>query len=82
MNLLELSKKSILNVLFEAIIVGVLLIVIYKILEYIKIDEYVNVSEKIDKQIVLLFISGFLFHIICEYTGINIWYVKEYSKLL
>jgi hypothetical protein len=80
---MELSKKSVLHVLFEALIVGILLIVIYMFLEYIKIDEYIgNISNKIDKQIVILFVSGFLFHIIFEYTGLNILYVKEYIKLL
>jgi hypothetical protein len=26
-----------------------------------------------------LFIAGFLFHMICQYSGINEWYVKQYQ---
>jgi len=25
-----------------------------------------------------LFLAGFLFHMICQYTGINKWYVNQY----
>ena len=67
--------KAIQTVLLEAVVVGVLLIVIYYILEI--------VLQKFKlHQIVLLFLAGSLFHLICEFTGVNIWYVKEYSKIL
>ena len=26
-----------------------------------------------------LFIAGFLFHMICQYSGINAWYAKQYQ---
>lgn len=69
--------KSNRTVLIEAIVVGLGLIVLYNIVDiiskYIKMDYGMNVN---------LFISGFLFHIICEYIGLNIWYAKEYCKLL
>jgi hypothetical protein len=29
----------------------------------------------------LYFISGFLFHITCEYSGINLWYAIKYCSL-
>jgi len=34
------------------------------------------------KEIQTLFIVGVLFHVLCEYTGLNAWYAKEYCKLL
>jgi hypothetical protein len=35
-------------------------------------------SEQKNKVLLALFISGFSFHIICEYTGINAWYSNDY----
>jgi len=34
------------------------------------------------KEIQTLFIVGALFHLLCEYTGVNVWYAKNYCKLL
>lgn len=28
-----------------------------------------------------LFFTGALYHLICEYTGLNHWYVKQYVKI-
>lgn len=28
-----------------------------------------------------LFISGFAFHVICEYTGVNAWYSNSYVAM-
>lgn len=68
--------KSTITILIEAAVVGLLLIFIY---EFTK--TYVSVNIKIDNvkpEIVTLFISGFLFHIMCQVSGINTWYVKNY----
>lgn len=78
-----MSVKSLLTVTIEATLVGLLMIVIAKfikdyVLQYIPI----NLSITRNKNIELLFISGFLFHILFEYSGINLWYAKEYCKLI
>jgi ABC-type transport system involved in cytochrome c biogenesis permease component len=74
----DLSKKSISRIVFEGLIVGICLIIIYKFFEYfLKIE-----INGIDKTFILLFISGFCFHIIFEYIGLNIWYAKDYCKLI
>ena len=74
------SRKEIKTVIFEATVVGILLIIIFKLVNYYLFDYIPNIT--VSKNIELLFISGFLFHIICEYTGVNIWYSKEYCKLI
>lgn len=75
-----MSVKSLLTVTFEATIVGLLIIVIAKFIkDYIL--NYIPIVTG-NKNIELLFISGFLFHIIFEYSGINLWYAKEYCKLI
>ena len=28
------------------------------------------------------FFAGASFHLLCEYTGVNVWYVKQYKQLL
>lgn len=66
-----LSKKNISLVLFEASIVGLCLIVLILLME-----------QFIENKFLLLFVTGFLFHIIFEYTGLNLWYSIEYCKLV
>jgi hypothetical protein len=76
-----LSKKSLKSVSIEAVVVGILLIAVVKFVQKYLLDYIPNISGK--KTVYeLLFVSGFLFHIACEYTGINVWYSKEYCKLL
>ena len=73
------SFKSLSTIITESTVVGIGLIFVYYIVNYI-ITNYIpqlNLNLHIK-----LFISGFIFHVICEYTGVNIWYVKEYSKLM
>jgi|LauGreDrversion4_2_1035121.scaffolds.fasta_scaffold311136_2 hypothetical protein len=66
-------SKSFEKVLTEAIVVGILFIVLFYAIE--------KVFPKFHK-FIKLFVTASLFHIICEYTGINIWYVKDYNKYL
>lgn len=81
------SYKPISTILIEAFVVGVLLIVVYKGVEAvffsnIPVDQLHPASLNTKNQYYLLFLTGAIFHIICEYTGVNIWYVKEYNKIL
>ena len=65
-------KKPPSSILIEAIVVGILLIIVYHI---------VDKSFTYDNN-VILFISGALFHILCEISGVNLWYVHNYNEIL
>lgn len=54
------------TLLLEAFIVGILLAGLYFVL-----SKYV-------KPIQAVFLSGVMFHLACEYTGVNAWYAKTY----
>jgi len=75
------SLKPINLILIESTVVGLLLIAFVKIVKDYILQYAPNLSGQKDN-IELFFIAGFLFHIVCEYTGVNLWYSKEYCKLL
>jgi hypothetical protein len=75
-----MSQKPFVTVCIEAFVVGILLVALYVIVKYL----YTSFYNKTDiyTSYIILFLSGALFHILCEYLGINIWYVIEYNKIL
>jgi hypothetical protein len=74
-------KKPFTLVITEAIIVGILLVGFVKLTKDYILPRIPNLSGQ-KETIELFIIAGFLFHIVCEYTGVNLWYSKEYCKLL
>ena len=54
------------KVALEAFVVGILLVILYFIL------------SRLAPPLVAVFLSGALFHLICEYTGVNAWYARTY----
>jgi hypothetical protein len=71
------STKPVTTVVIEAIIVGICLLFFTKLVESFMIKS----SQKIDMDMIkVIFISGFLFHIVFEYTGINFWYAVNYPR--
>ena len=64
------NNKSDSQIIFEAIIVGVLLIIIYSMI-CLGFDKEIKNTD-------IIFLSGSLFHILCESTGLNEWYVQNY----
>jgi hypothetical protein len=66
------SLKSVRLITIEAIVVGVCLIAFVKLIRYLYDPK---------DEMILLFMAGVLFHIVFEYTGINLWYSIEYCKL-
>jgi hypothetical protein len=78
---MSLSKKPFTLVITEAVIVGLFLVGFVKLTkDYIL--QYIPDLSGQKETIELFIIAGFLFHIGFEYTGINLWYSKEYCKLL
>ncbi len=63
--------KSVTEVIIEAIFVGLILILLFKVSDMI--NDKTNLYFK-------MFLSGFLFHIIFEYTGINMKYCVDYMS--
>jgi hypothetical protein len=57
-------------VLFEALIVGALLILFY-----------MAALKVVKSPLHAVFLSGAAFHLACEYTGVNAWYAKNYFKV-
>ncbi len=58
--------KTVSTVLFEAFVVGIALMLIY------------FGASKFLKPLPAIFVSGAVFHLVCEYTGVNKWYAKTY----
>jgi di/tricarboxylate transporter len=69
-------------VFLEAFVVGICLVFLVYFINQINIVKQLETYIPIKSDVIVLFISGFLFHIIFEYTGINAWYSKNYCKLL
>ena len=65
------------NIIIEASVVGILLVLLFMAINTIN----KTFNKKINN-IYIIFISGFLFHTIFEYTGLNKWYSLEYCKLI
>lgn len=74
---------SFLQVLIEAIIVGLGLIIVQLPITYIAMsyDKKENPPSTVYLSVsAVSFLSGFLFHIICEITGLNQYYVNYKTK--
>jgi hypothetical protein len=71
------STKSVQTVIIEALIVGICLVFLTKLVEVVIITS----AKKIDMDMIkIIFLSGFLFHLVFEYTGINFWYAVNYPR--
>jgi hypothetical protein len=60
------------DVLFEATIIGILNIAIYYLLR--------RISKK-SSTTLLLFISGFMIHLLFEYLGANEWWCRQTYRM-
>jgi hypothetical protein len=58
--------KSLSTLALEALIVGFLLAIIFMVV------------RRFLAPVPAVFVSGALFHIICEFTGVNAWYARTY----
>jgi hypothetical protein len=59
--------KSPKTLALEAFVVGLLLAILFFIV------------SRFASTLPAVFISGALFHVICEYTGVNAWYARTYT---
>jgi hypothetical protein len=79
MDFSKISKKEVSVVLVEAIVVGVSLIALFMGVDYLSqyIPDLTNTNKLWEK----LFIAGFLFHLLFEYSGVNLWYALQYCGI-
>lgn len=85
------SYKRFPLVFTESLVVGGWLIIIFLIvmilvgqISYFNIDPSdIEFKKRHYIQMFLTtFLSGSVFHLLCEYSGVNVWYSKEYMKLV
>ena len=60
--------KPVTTVLFEALIVGILLVMLYALM------------SMYTKPLTAVFLSGAVFHLLCEVSGVNRWYAQTYFR--
>lgn len=67
-------------VLIEGLVIGIILVILYTLFialikKSLKENKYINLEN-----LLIIFVSGALIHIIFEYTGLNKKYVDNYYK--
>lgn len=72
-----ITNKPVTTVIIEALIVGICLLGFTKLVESFIITSTVKIDMDMMK---VIFLSGFLFHIVFEYTGLNFWYAMNYPR--
>lgn len=66
-----------LNIIKEGFMVAIVTLIIGTLMKFI-IDYFFKSKEnKSYTFFIILFITGFVAHILCQYTGINKWYCKN-----
>lgn len=58
--------KSLLVLGLEAAVVGALLVLLFMVV------------NRFMAPVPAVFVSGALFHLVCEFTGVNAWYARTY----
>ena len=72
------------QIIIEAIVVGIITVIIGNIsgllvasVLKVNLPEICNDWNKYYTMEITLFLTGFLIHLLCEFTGINKWYCKN-----
>lgn len=73
--------KTVYEILGEAGFVGAFLVIFYFLVNWVRLKLKISCPEEICLYLELI-ITGALFHIIFEYTGVNKWYSLNYVDKL
>jgi hypothetical protein len=74
--------KSKTRIFFEVLIVGILLVLLFLLpLGLLNLIPLLKKNHNIHMML-SVFISGMLFHLACEYSGVNVWYSKDYCEII
>jgi hypothetical protein len=65
--------KPFASVLIEALVVGAVLLIVTWIVRW---------WSSSNNEALVLFLSGCLFHLLFEYTGLNKWYATQYCETI
>jgi hypothetical protein len=72
------SVKTAQNILIEAVVVGVGLILFHEVVKLIVRLVKLDKLNSVILGYIQLFLAGVLFHLVFEYTNVNAWYVDNY----
>ena len=71
------QMPSVPHVALEAVVIGACLSLLYVTRGQRLLPRKHPLSQE---ELVQVFVSGAVFHLFFEYTGLNAWYVKQYKK--
>lgn len=74
--------KTVLHIGGEAAFVGAFLIVFFYAVRYIDVKRIIPSCTPEQCLMIELFVAGFVFHVVFEYTGLNKWYSFDYVERL
>jgi len=72
-------KKNISVILLEGLVVGLSVVAMMYLVDNYLLD-YIPAFTR-NKEIESAFLTGFLLHVLFEYTGVNLWYSLNYCSL-
>lgn len=74
--------KPFYQLVIEGIVVGQLLVWVFFFTKYLILPNLTTYIDLTGSETAAIFVAGFLFHLLSEFSGINVWYVNNYYNIL